>query len=197
MTNDNSPDTRANNQVSTHPGFSQNTVASQAPSASAFVRVVRANYANPAHAVALVQVLDAYALDPMGGGEGLSDFAKATLVAALAARPQAFSVLAFAGHDDSIPVGLVNCIEGFSTFACKPLVNVHDVAVLSGYRGQRIGERMLELVQAIAVERGACKLTLEVLSNNLGAIKLYQRVGFGNYALGDAMGNAHFMQKWL
>ena len=127
----------------------------------------------------------------------MSDFAIATLVPALAVRPQAFSVLAFAGADDSIPVGLINCIEGFSTFACQPLVNVHDVAVLSGYRGQRIGERMLELVEKLARERGACKLTLEVLSGNGGAVKLYQRVGFGDYALGSTMGTANFMQKWL
>jgi len=161
------------------------------------IRVVRADYTNPTHAAALVALLDAYALDPMGGGEGLSDFAKTALVPALAARPQAFSVLAFSGADDSTPVGLVNCIEGFSTFACKPLVNVHDVAVLSGYRGQRIGERMLELVEVLARERGACKLTLEVLSGNGGAVKLYERVGFGGYALGSTMGTANFMQKWL
>ena len=161
------------------------------------IRVVRADYANLAHAAALVALLDAYALDPMGGGEGLTDFAKAALVPALAARPQAFSVLAFASADDSTPVGLVNCIEGFSTFACKPLVNVHDVAVLSGYRGQRIGERMLELVETLALERGACKLTLEVLSGNAGAVKLYERVGFANYELDPAMGQANFMQKWL
>ena len=161
------------------------------------IRVVRADYANPTHAAALVAMLDAYASDPMGGGEGLSDFAKAQLASALAARPQAFSVLAFVGADDSTPVGLVNCIEGFSTFACKPLVNVHDVAVMSDYRGQRIGERMLELVETLARERGACKLTLEVLSGNGGAVKLYQRVGFGDYALGSAMGSANFMQKWL
>ena len=161
------------------------------------IRVVRADYANLAHAAALVALLDAYALDPMGGGEGLTDFAKAALVPALAARPQAFSVLAFASADDSTPVGLVNCIEGFSTFACKPLVNVHDVAVLSGYRGQRIGKRMLELVETLALERGACKLTLEVLSGNAGAVKLYERVGFANYELDPAMGQANFMQKWL
>ena len=161
------------------------------------IRVVRADYANSTHAAALVALLDAYALDPMGGGEGLSDFAKTALVPALAARPQAFSVLAFVGADDSTPVGLVNCIEGFSTFACKPLVNVHDVAVLSSYRGKRIGERMLDLVEMLARERGACKLTLEVLSGNGGAVKLYQRVGFGDYALGSTVGTANFMQKWL
>jgi len=161
------------------------------------VRVVRADYANPVHAAAVVMLLDAYASDPMGGGEPLSEFAKANLVPSLASRPQAFSVLAFAGDDDGTPVGLVNCIEGFSTFACKPLVNVHDVAVLAGYRGQRIGERMLELVETLARERGACKLTLEVLSGNAGAMRLYQRAGFANYQLDPAMGQAGFMQKWL
>jgi ribosomal protein S18 acetylase RimI-like enzyme len=164
---------------------------------STTLRVVQADYANPVHAAALVALLDAYASDPMGGGEPLSDFAKANLVPSLAARPQAYSVLAFASADDSVPVGLVNCIEGFSTFKCQPLVNVHDVAVLAGYRGQRIGEQMLALAEAIARERGACKLTLEVLSGNTGAEKLYRRVGFAYYELDPAMGQAGFMQKWL
>lgn len=161
------------------------------------VRVVRADYANPVHARVVVALLDAYASDPMGGGEALSDYAKTHLVQSLAQRPQAFSVLAFLGEDDATPVGLVNCIEGFSTFACKPLVNVHDVVVLDGYRGQRIGEHMLNLVEQIARERGACKLTLEVLSGNMGAMRLYRRVGFANYELDPAMGQAGFMQKWL
>ncbi len=161
------------------------------------IRVVRADYANPVHVAALVMLLDAYASDPMGGGEPLSDFAKVHLVPSLAARPQAYSVLAFASADDSVPVGLVNCIEGFSTFKCLPLVNVHDVAVLAGYRGQRIGEQMLALAEDIARERGACKLTLEVLSGNTGAEKLYRRVGFAYYELDPAMGQAGFMQKWL
>lgn len=156
--------------------------------------VCRADYADPAHASALVGLLDAYARDPMGGGHPLSEHARTNLVACLAQRPQAFSVLAFEGN---APVGLVNCIEGFSTFACRPLVNVHDVVVLAGYRGQGIAERMLALVQTIALERGACKLTLEVLGGNAGALRLYQRFGFANYELDPAMGQAQFMQKWL
>ena len=158
------------------------------------IEVLRADYANPVHAAALVHLLDAYARDPMGGAHALSDFAKANLVAALAARPQAYSVLAFAGEQ---AIGLVNCIEGFSTFACRPLVNVHDVAVLASHRGQRVAERMLALAQSIAVERGACKMTLEVLQGNTGAYRLYLRLGFANYQLDPAMGEAQFMQKWL
>jgi ribosomal protein S18 acetylase RimI-like enzyme len=158
------------------------------------VTTLRADYANPSHAAALVMLLDAYASDPAGGGEGLSAFAKANLVASLAARPQAYSVLAFDGEQ---PVGLVNCIEGFSTFACKPLVNVHDVAVLASHRGRGIAEQMLAQAELIAHERGAVKLTLEVLSGNQPAMRLYQRIGFAGYQLDPAMGSAQFLQKWL
>ena len=163
-------------------------------SAASRLRICRADYNNPAHASAVVQLLDAYAQDPAGGGEALSDFAKKHLVKELAARPHAFSVLAF---DGAQPVGLINCIEGFSTFACRPLVNIHDVAVLPGHRGQRVGEQMLALVDEMARERGACKLTLEVLQGNRSAIKLYERVGFAAYQLDPAMGQAQFLQKWL
>ena len=153
-----------------------------------------ADYRNSDDARALVSLLDAYASDPAGGGEPLSDFAKSHLAPALASRPQAFSVLAF---DGTQAVGLINCIEGFSTFACRPLVNVHDVVVLASHRGRRIGELMLALVEELAQARGACKLTLEVLDGNRSALALYQRCGFAPYQLDPAMGHAGFMQKML
>lgn len=163
------------------------------------IRIVKVDYRNPAHAQALVQLLDAYAQDPMGGGEPLSDFAKAHLAEALAVRPQAFSLLAYENDvpHGSTPVGLVNCLEGFSTFACKPLVNVHDLAVMKEHRGKGIAAMLLQAAERIARQRGACKLTLEVLSGNHRALQLYQREGFAGYALGELSGQAQFMQKWL
>ena len=161
---------------------------------AASLQVCQADYRDPLHASALVRLLDAYAQDPAGGAEPLGAFAKANLVKELASRPQAFSVLAFAGGQ---AVGLVNCIEGFSTFACRPLVNVHDVAVLASHRGQRVAEKMLALAEQIARGRGACKLTLEVLAGNASAIRLYARIGFAGYELDPAMGKAQFFQKWL
>lgn len=161
---------------------------------AAVIHVVRVDYRNPVHAAALVQMLDDYARDPAGGGKPLGEFTRGSLAAALAARPQAFSVLAY---DGAQAVGLVNCIEGFSTFACRPLVNIHDLAVAASHRGQRVAERMLEQVEQIARERGACKLTLEVLSGNHSANKLYARTGFAGYQLDPSMGQAQFLQKWL
>ena len=158
------------------------------------LRIVRADYADPAHAAALVELLDHYAQDPVGGGAPLSDFARSHLVESLAARPFIFSVLAFEGGE---ALGLVNAIEGFSTFACRPLVNIHDVVVREPHRGRGIAARLFAEVETVARERGACKLTLEVLSANRAARSLYVKLGFDDYRLDPAMGEARFMQKWL
>ena len=165
------------------------------------IAVRQVDYANPREAQALVALLDAYARDPAGGGTGLAPAVKAQLPEALRQRPQAFSVIAWAraaGADEpEQAVGLVNCLEGFSTFACRPLVNIHDVAVLPAWRGQRVAQKMFALVEQIARQRGACKLTLEVLQGNAPALRAYEREGFEGYALDPAMGQARFMQKSL
>lgn len=150
--------------------------------------------ANPVDAAALVLLLDAYARDPAGGAEPLSEHAKRHLVAELAVRPHVFSLIAWEG---CVPVGLVNCIEGFSTFACQTLVNVHDVAVLPSHRGRGVGRLLLAAVESEARALGACKLTLEVLSGNAPARRLYESAGFADYQLDPAMGRACFMQRWL
>ena len=153
-----------------------------------------ANYADPDDAAAVVTLLDAYARDPAGGGTAIAPELLARLPAELARRPQAYSVLAF---DGDAPVGLVNCIEGFSTFACRPLVNVHDVVVLASHRGQRLAQRMFGRVEQEGRVRGACKLTLEVLSGNASALRAYEREGFAAFALDPAFGSARFLQKKL
>jgi hypothetical protein len=68
----------------------------------------------------MIQLLEAYALDPMGDGQGLPAFVKANLPTELAKRRTAHVILAMV---DGQPVGMVVCLEGFSTFACKPLLN--------------------------------------------------------------------------
>lgn len=158
------------------------------------IRIVGVDYANANDALAVVFLLDAYAQDAAGGGEPLSDYARTHLASELGKRPQIFSLLAW---DGAVPVGLVNCIEGFSTFACLPLVNIHDVAVLSAYRGKGIGRLLLLAAESRAKALGACKLTLEVLSLNVPARQLYLNLGFEDYQLDPNLGQANFMQKWL
>ncbi|RMP44716.1 GNAT family acetyltransferase [Pseudomonas syringae pv. antirrhini] len=158
------------------------------------VLVLQASYTNPVHADAIGFVLNEYSMDVMGAGKSLSSDTRQQLAIELAKRPHAFSVLAFISGE---PVGLVNCFEGFSTFACRPLVNIHDVAVVSQYRGLGISHKMLLKVEEIARQRGCCKLTLEVLEGNDVAQCAYKKLGFDNYQLNPEMGRAMFWQKSL
>lgn len=153
-----------------------------------------ANYADPADAAAVVDLLDCYARDPMGGGEPLSDEARDHLVPALNQFDGAFSVLAFDGDE---PVGLANCFTAFSTFAVQPIINIHDMVVRDGQRGKGVGKRMFDAIHDEAKKRGACKVTLEVLSENHPAKGLYRAQGYSDYELDPDKGHALFWQKKL
>lgn len=162
------------------------------PMAGLAVRL--ADYGNRGDAAAIVALLDAYARDPMGGGRGLDEAVRERLVPALGAFPGAFSLLAFDGDE---AVGLANCFTGFSTFAARPLVNIHDIVVSPGHRGKGIGRALMLAVEAEARARGACKVTLEVLGGNAPAKALYASLGYGNYALDPEAGTAQFWEKKL
>ena len=158
------------------------------------ILVLQASYTNPVHAQAISRVLNHYAEDPMGGGHSLSADLLAQLPAELAKRPHAFSVLAFVGGE---PAGLVNCFEGFSTFACRPLVNIHDVVVMASFRGLGLSQKMLHKVEEIARQRGCCKITLEVLEGNAVAQSAYRKFGFDDSKFDPAYGRMLFWHKPL
>jgi len=158
------------------------------------IEIIQADLNNPAHGDALLKLLNAYAKDPMGGGEPLSEYTLNKLVPSLQQRSDVVVVLAFV---NSQPVGLINCFEGFSTFACRPLLNIHDVTVLKPFRGMGISSMMLQEVESIARQRGCCKLTLEVLQNNTIAQASYRKSGFAPYQLDPEAGVALFWEKKL
>ena len=147
-----------------------------------------------AQAAAWLDLLDHYAHDPMGGGAGLSPYARAHLVAELRDLPIFHGALAW---EDGRAVGLINCFAGFSTFAAKPLLNIHDIVVHGEVRGTGIGQALLAWAEGRARELGCCKLTLEVLANNARALLAYERAGFAPYVLDPAAGQALFLQKLL
>ena len=158
------------------------------------VKLLQADYQNPQHAADLLMLLNAYALDPMGGGEALSDYVKKELVATLATRNDVFTILCYV---DNKPAGIINCVEGFSTFNCKPLINIHDCGVLPEFRGLGLTSKMFAMVEDIALNRGCCKLTLEVLQGNVIAKNAYQKLGFAGYELDPDSGQALFWEKKL
>ncbi len=154
----------------------------------------KVDYLNPQQGQWLVQLLDIYARDPMGGGRPLKASTRENLPQALAKRPQAFSFIAYF---DNEPAGLINCFEGFSTFKCQPLVNIHDLAVKPEFRGKGIGLALLQAAEEEARHRGCCKLTLEVLEGNKVAQSAYLKFGFAGYELDPEMGSAQFWEKPL
>ena len=162
--------------------------------ATAELSIELADYADPRDAADLLLALDAYACDPMGGGAPLGDEVRAKVVAGLASTPGAFSLIA---RLDGEVVGLANCFTGFSTFAARPLVNIHDLGVLPEHRGRGVGKALFAAIESEAKRRGACKITLEVLSGNEPAKALYRTLGYGNYALDPTAGTAQFWEKKL
>lgn len=158
------------------------------------ITIKRADYNDPAYAQDIIEMLNIYALDPMGGGQELTDHIKEHLVPELVKRSYAFSILAY---QSDRPVGLANCFEGFSTFKAKPLINIHDLVVDPSARGQGVSQKLLQKIEEIASERGACKITLEVLSGNRTAQNAYIKFGFKGYELDPEKGHALFWEKPL
>lgn len=158
------------------------------------VTIAIADYSNQQQAEDIVFLLDRYASDAAGGGKSLSNYVKENLIRELSKLPFAFSVLAYVGDK---PAGLINCFTVFSTFKCKPVINIHDLAVLDEFRKQGISQLMLSKVEEIAREKDACRITLEVLENNTAARKAYAKFGFVGYELDPSYGNAIFLAKAL
>jgi GNAT superfamily N-acetyltransferase len=148
----------------------------------------------PSHVSALLALLEYYALDPMGGDRALSSYVRDNLVAQLRSRHDYFGWLAWHGDE---AIGLVNCFEGFSTFAARPLLNVHDIVVVEAHRGKGVARALLAEVERCAIARACCKLTLEVLQGNEIAMARYRAFGFEPYELDPAAGQAVLMQKQL
>jgi GNAT superfamily N-acetyltransferase len=145
--------------------------------------IVTADLAEAAHDAAIIEVLDSYASDPVGGGVPLSAVVRRRLVPALRDHPTALVLLAFA---DRRPIGLAVCFFGFSTFQARPLLNVHDLAVVPDWRGKGIGRALLAAAESHARSRGCCKLTLEVQDDNHRARALYERFGFADFVVGNS-----------
>jgi len=139
------------------------------------IRIIEADLSVPAHGAAVVRLLDAYARDAMGLGGPLSDSVRERLIDGLQRHP---TRLVFLAELQAEPVGLAVCFLGYSTFAARPLINIHDLAVLPEFRQRGIAARLLEAVEARARELDCCKVTLEVRVDNAGARSLYETRGF-------------------
>ena len=158
------------------------------------VEIVEADLNRTEHQQAVVDMINAYSMDPMGDGEPLPEEIRAALIPGLQQHPTTLIFLAYEGEK---AIGIAVCFRGFSTFAARPLINIHDLSVLPDYRGKGVGRRLLEAVEWKARELGCCKLTLEVLENNHKARKIYEAAGFAQASYREEVGGALFYSRPL
>jgi ribosomal protein S18 acetylase RimI-like enzyme len=156
--------------------------------------VIEADLDVPHHQEAIVYLINAYARDPMGDGRDLPMAVQDRLIPGLRQHPTTLVFLALDGQE---PVGIAVCFLGFSTFAARPLINIHDLAVMPAHRGRGVGRLLLEQVEAKGRQLGCCKLTLEVRADNHRAQRLYQQLGFGDMSTEHGLVRNWFLQKTL
>jgi ribosomal protein S18 acetylase RimI-like enzyme len=158
------------------------------------VDIVEADLDRTEHQQAVLKLINAYAMDPMGDGKPLSETVQLELIPGLKAHPTTMIFLAYRGDE---AIGIAVCFIGFSTFAARPLINIHDFAVLPEHRGQGAGHRILDAAERKAREMGCCKLTLEVQENNTRAKRVYEAAGFAQAEYQEAAGGSLFYSKAL
>ena len=143
-----------------------------------------ANLDSAADAAAIIAVLDSYASDPRGGSKPLPAEVKDRLIPGLKSYPTSRIWLAF---DARQAIGLCVGFLGFSTFRARPLLNIHDLAVVPGRRGGGVGRALLTAAETHARRCGL----LQAHARSAGrqpprARTLYERFGFRDVVYGDS-----------
>jgi GNAT superfamily N-acetyltransferase len=156
--------------------------------------IVEANLDQPDHQREIIKLTSAYAADRMGNAGPLPPDVLGRLIPGLQAHPTTIILLAYV---DEIAVGIATCFLGFSTFAARPLINIHDLAVLPDFRGRGIGRELLAAVDRKARELGCARVTLEVQERNSRARHIYESAGFAHAAPGHNTGGSLFFTKTL
>ena len=137
------------------------------------ITIIEADLENSEHQEAVIECITAYAREVSKNVYAISEISD-RLIGGLQSHPTTLIFLAYQGGQ---AIGIAVCYQGFSTFAARPLLNLHDLWVHPDVRRKGIGRQLLECFEAAARARNCAKLTLEVLKNN-PARRLYQRFGF-------------------
>lgn len=158
------------------------------------IRIIQADLSLREHQQSVLNLTTAYALDTMGNGGPLPSHVLDELIPGLRAHP---TTLIFLALEQEKFIGIATCFIGFSTFAARPLINIHDLAVLPEHRGIGVGQALLQAVEQHARANNFCKLTLETQENNLRARSVYAAAGFTQAVYGDTTGGSLFYSKNL
>lgn len=139
------------------------------------IQVRRVDFGRAQDSARYLALLDAYARDPMGAGRPLSAEVLERVPRDLARHPGAYCLLAEHG---AMAVGFATCFLGYSTFQARPLLNIHDIAVVREWRGRSVARDLLVSIADLGRDLGCCRITLEVREDNPTACRVYARAGF-------------------
>ncbi len=156
------------------------------------VEIVQADLNRADHQYTVLELIDAYAMEPMGNGKPLSDEVRRALIPALQRCPTSLIFLAYR-NDEAI--GIATCFLGFSTFTAKPLMHIDDLAVLPAHRRQGVGRQLLAEIERKARKMDCCKLMLQVQENNHPARLVYEAMGFAQAEYVKAAGACLSLSK--
>ena len=135
----------------------------------------------------IIRLLDLLAQDACSGGAPLPAKARENIISEFYVRPFIRTFIAYANERC---VGLCVVIESFNTFACAPVVTIHNLFVQHDWRSRGIGMLLLRSAATLARNIGACKLQCDVMSRNGVAKGLFSKCGFEPFVIDDSTGSA-------
>lgn len=87
--------------------------------------------------------------------------------------------ICFVAEDDGNVVGYATgAVMPIQTWRVVQRVEMENLIIAKNYRGQRIGEQLVEAIAVWGKSLGAKRILVITHAANAGAIKFYQRVGF-------------------
>lgn len=137
------------------------------------------DFNNQQHSHDYLTLLKHYMSDPMGDTLPHSPHSEENVIQGLSSHPACFCILGYHTLTQQC-IAMSTCFVNFSTFYGQPYINIHDIVVLSDYRHQGIGKKLLQFIHELACELECCKITLEVRTDNLHAQTTYRALGFDN-----------------
>jgi len=143
---------------------------------SSLLSIITADLDNHEHCCAIIDLINEYRCDPMGGEIGLidgDDWLK--LIDGLKSHPT--SLVFLLKIDDTI-AGMAVCFTRYSTFKMKKLLNIHDFILYKKFRNKGYGSWFMKKIAEKVFKLGYCKITLEVRADNITAKKTYLKSGF-------------------
>lgn len=84
----------------------------------------------------------------------------------------------FIAYDENVPVGFVQLYPSFSSVSMKKSWILNDLYVSGAARKKGFGENLVKKAIDFAEETGAKGVLLETSHDNVGAQRLYERMGF-------------------